>query len=821
MLAGKLLADLGADVIKIEPPGGSSSRHRGPFIDGIPHPQKSLFWSGLNLDKRSVTIDVARPTGRELFFQLAQCSDIILESFTPGYLDSLKMGYGHLRQRHPGIILASITPFGQTGPYSSYKGPDIVSWALGGYLWMTGDPDHPPLRVGGVEQAAQYGAVSAVGATLLALRQRAQTGHGQHVDQSTQQCGPWMLFQSLAHTLATGAVGRRGGTQVQWGRTFLKQTFACKDGHLYMTMGTGILSRGLMGVVEWMKAEGMASPSLQDIDSSTYDPTNLEQSEADALSASLSAFFLTKTKQEVLDGALARGLFITPINTVKDVVESPHFKAHNFWVHVDHQESGRSLSYPASPIRFAGNQGMNHRRAPVAGADADGVLTQLLGIPAEGVRPPGKGGKALATEPASKTSSKRPAGETYPPPKTPGRGRPMHGLKVLDLTATVAGPVVTRLLADYGATVVKVESDKRPDSGRSSTPYVGEPGLNRSLYFPFANSGKYSFGIDMSKPGAARFVAQHLVPWADVIVDSFAPGVMEKWGLTYESISAVNPKAILARICFIGHDGPLRNLKGFGNNASALSGISHLTAWKDGPPLGPYLAYGDHLAAYYTLAAIMAALEHRERTGKGHHIQVSILASILSLLTAECLDYQANGHERGPIGNWDDHAAPHGVYPCLGEDEWCAIAITSDTEWKALGKIIGEAWGTAARFASFERRREHQKELDQLIGKWTATWNKQKLMKRLQQAGVPAGAVQSHRDILRDPQLIHRRHLIRLNHPELGWHYTHTSTFRLSDAEGLPARCTPLLGEHTYSISKEVLGISDDAIAGYFSEFLQ
>ena len=827
MLAGKILADLGADVIKVEPPGGSSSRHRGPFVDGTPHPERSLSWFGLNLNKRSVTIDVTQPTGRELLFRLVQCSDIILESFTPGYLDSLAIGYQHLRQRHPGIILTSITPFGQTGPYAGYKGPDIVSWAMGGYLWMIGDPNRPPLRVGGIEQAHQYAAVSAVGGMLIALRQRAQTGRGQHIDQSVQQCGPWMLFQSMAHYIATGTVSKRGGTHVQWGRTFLKQTYECKDGDLFITIGTGVLSRGLQALVEWMMAEGMASQPLQQMDPSTYDPANLEQSAADALGDSLSAFFLTKTKQELLEGALNRGLFLTPINTVNDVVESPHLKAHGSWVKVDHPELGRSLPYPASPIRFAGNWEMSHRRAPSIAEDTDAILKDLLGLTLKEARaqaqvpPVGHARKTDMPHRATSPLSQGPTRAASPSMKLGNQARPLHGLKVLDFTATVAGPTVTRLLSDFGATVIKIESDARPDPSRTSTPYVGKAGLNSSLYFPFSNSSKYSFGIDMNKPGASRFVKKYLVPWADLVVDSFAPGVMEKWGLAYEDIAEISPKTILARICFVGHDGPLRNLKGFGNNASALSGVSYLTAWKDGPPLGPYMAYGDHLTAYYTLAAILAALDHRERTGKGHHIQISILESILSLLAPAFLEYDVRGNARTPVGNWDDHAAPHGVYPCLGQDEWCAIAVNTHEEWQALGKIINEPWAIASRFASFEDRREHQSELDQLLGQWTAAWNKKKLMDRLQKASIPAGAVQSQRDIFHDPQLKHRRHFARLKHPELGWHYTHTSAFRLSDAEGLPVRCAPLLGEHTFFICKEVLGLPDDLIAELFAEFLQ
>jgi benzylsuccinate CoA-transferase BbsF subunit len=296
---------------------------------------------------------------------------------------------------------------------------------------------------------------------------------------------------------------------------------------------------------------------------------------------------------------------------------------------------------------------------------------------------------------------------------------------------------------------------------------------------------------------------------------------MEKWGMSYPDISQINPRAILARICFIGHQGPLRDLKGFGNNASALSGITSLTAWEEGAPVGPYLAYGDHLAAYYTVAGILAALDHRDRTGAGRQVQISILGGIVSLLSPVVLEYGAVGTVRKPMGNRDDSAAPHGVYPCRGQEAWCAIAVTTNEEWQALARTIGEPWAKDPRLATVENRRRNQEELDTLLGRWTATWDKKRLMERLQKAGVPAGSVQTPRDILDDPQLKHRRHFIRLQHPDLGWHTTHTSTFRLSDAEGLPGMRAPLLGEHTYSICKDVLGIPDDLIARYYEEFLQ
>ena len=807
MLAGKIFADLGAEVIKVEPPGGAPSRHRGPFLGGTPHLEKSLFWSALNLNKRSVTLDLAHPSGRARFLRLVQTSDLVIESFAPGRLDSLSLGYRDLSQAHPPVVLTSITPFGRSGPFASYKSPDLVSWAMSGYMWMTGDPSRAPLRPGGIEQAAQYAAVSSVGATLIALQHRARTGRGRHVDQSIEQLGPWMLFQSFAHYIAHGTISKRGGVRIQWGKTLLKQVHACKDGYLYITMGTGILSRGLVGLVEWMKADGMAPPALHQIDSATYDPTNLEQADADALSDALAAFFLTKTKQELLEGALARGLFITPINTIPDVVTSDHFKGHGLWQGVAHPERANALPHPASPVRFVGEPADPSAPAPAIGRDNNAIFTALLGLPSG----------SAPTQVAPPQAPKRkpiPKGGTSP-------SKPLDGIKVLDLTATVAGPVVTRLLADYGATVVKIESDARPDSSRTSTPYVGAVGMNHSLYYPFSNSSKYSFGIDMSKPGAAGFIKKHFAPWADVVIDSFAPGVMEKWGLAHRDIAQVNPKVIMARIAFIGHEGPLRNLKGFGNNASALSGISYLTAWEDGPPIGPYLAYGDHLAAYYTLAAVLAALHRRERTGQGSHIQVSILGSILSLLAPSFLEFAANGVARKPMGDRDDLAAPHGVYPCRGDDEWCAIAVTSDAEWQALAQRIGEPWASDPRFATLKQRREQQVELDRLMSGWTSAWDKHKLMRALQASGIPAGAVQNYRDLFSDPQLKHRGHFVRLNHPEMGLHYTHTSTFRLSDVDPSPTLRAPLLGEHTYSICKDFLGLPENEIATLFDQFLQ
>ena len=388
----------------------------------------------------------------------------------------------------------------------------------------------------------------------------------------------------------------------------------------------------------------------------------------------------------------------------------------------------------------------------------------------------------------------------------------LEGVKVLDFCWVAIGPMTTRYLSDFGATVVRVESIHRVDTLRTATPHKdGIPGINRSGYFANYNGGKRSIALNMSQP-RARELARELAKWADVVTENFTPGIMERWGLGYDDIRQSNPGVIMFSASMQGRGGPYSNHPGFGPVLTALSSHTHLTGWPDRTPTSPYGAYTDFLLPHLTVAAITAALDNRRRTGEGCHLDFSQLEGSLYFVAPPLMDYAANGRVQTRQGNEHPKFAPHNAYPCVGDDRWCAIACTNDAEWEALCRLMGEpSLASDARFATAEARKRNEEPLDKIIGRWTQRQDAFDLMHRCQKAGVPAGVVETCEDLFNDPQLAHRNHYVFLDHKEIGLHANDANCFTLSESPPTyqPA---PLLGEHTDWVLHEILNLPEAEI---------
>lgn len=397
--------------------------------------------------------------------------------------------------------------------------------------------------------------------------------------------------------------------------------------------------------------------------------------------------------------------------------------------------------------------------------------------------------------------------------------RPLDGIKVLDFSATVLGPTVTRYLADHGATVVRVESITHPETTRMATPYAGmEPGINRSGYFATHNAGKLSLSLDMRKPKAIE-VAKRLVRWADIVIETFTPGVMRRWGLDYEELRKIKHDIIMVSSSLEGQTGPYSSHRGYGQISAAMTGWFELTGWPDGEPVGPYSAYSDFIGWNYLLISILVALDYRNRTGKGQYIDHSHVESGVHFLSPALLDYNVNDRVATRMANRDPYAAPHGAYRCQGQDRWCVIAVTNDEEWEAFGRVIGSPnWVKDPKYATLISRKENEDELDKLVEGWTINHTAEEVMALMQQAGVPAGLVENAEDLFLDPQLQHRQAFVTLDHREIGTYHISTAVFRSSKYSNKPLSPAPLLGEHNEYILKEFLGMSDDEIADLVAE---
>jgi len=385
----------------------------------------------------------------------------------------------------------------------------------------------------------------------------------------------------------------------------------------------------------------------------------------------------------------------------------------------------------------------------------------------------------------------------------------LKGIKVADFTWVVVGPLTTRYLAAFGATVVKVESLQRAELLRTSRPFKDDkPGVNRSGYFSFLNANKYSMTINLNVPTGIE-IAKRLVSWSDVVVENFVPGLMEKWGLGYEELREIKQDIIMLRTSNQGQTGPLARQPGLGPHLVGLSGLSHYSGWPDREPIGFGMAYTDMIAPPFAAAAIIAALEHRRRTGEGQFLDISQMETAIQFLSPQVLDYTVNNRVGGRIGNRCPYAAPHGAFPCSGENEWCAIAVLTQGQWERFGRVTNEPWATSDKFRTLKDRKENEDELEGRISEWTTNFRGKELMHLLQDAGIPAGVVQSNKEVLDDPQLRHRKSFWVLNHEALGAfpHLGEPLRLPLSPARAkMPAPC---LGIHTELVCREMLGMSE------------
>lgn len=389
-----------------------------------------------------------------------------------------------------------------------------------------------------------------------------------------------------------------------------------------------------------------------------------------------------------------------------------------------------------------------------------------------------------------------------------------EGLKVIEFAWAAVGPQVGRELAEHGAMVIKVESHKRLDILRTAPPFKDNiPSYDRSAYFAAYNTGKYSISVDLSKPGAQELI-RRLVSWTDVLIEAWAPGVMAKMGLDYESVRKINPQIIYCSTCMLGQSGPYRNFSGVGNHINALAGFCHATGRMDGEANNVHTAYSDFIAPWYLVIGIIGALLRRRQTSQGMYMEQAQLEAAISFMGPHVLDYVTNHNLLGRRGNRDRYMAPHGVYPCRGTDRWIAIAVTDDEDWLCLRGVMGNPeWAKDAKFDSTLGRKENEDELDRRLSGWTRNFPAEQLMAMLQGAGIAAGMVEEGQDMLADPQFKAREHFRVLNHRVIGPHTYNAPAYKLSGTPCEITRPAPCLGEHNEYIFKDLLGFADDDIA--------
>ena len=821
-LCARILGDMGADVIKIEPPGGDPDRSIGPFYNDRPHRDRSLSYWAYNTNKRSMTLDLENASGRRTFLRMARAADFVIESKPVGYLKSLGLDYRRLAEVNPSLVMTSISPFGQSGPYKSYKDGDIVAMATGGLLYLAGNPERRPVVIGVPQSYCQAGAQAAAG-TMIAHFHRLRTGKGQYVDLSMQEAVTDSLDWVQQYYDTRQVICTRGGTPGL--KIHRNWVWECKDGYVSWVWWVGAgWGRKNIPLLEMMKEDGIDEGLLQVPweEKSLY---KLPQEEVDKWESAFRRFFRGHTVGEMVDAAAARRILLFPINGPKRVVENEQLKARGLFVDLKPYGIDKPVKFPGPPLKSTAPLWRSPAAAPRAGQHTSQVMRELATwkrakYPPDPVSPSLLVNHLLSpTAPLARGAWERNKKDGV----QPSRKGALEGIKVADFTWLVAGPTVSKYLAMFGATVVKVESSTRLDGTRQTGPFAGKPTFNSSAQFANHNASKLSLGVNMTDPRGLE-VARKLANWADVIVENFTPGVMAKWGLGYNDIRKTNPGVVMLSTSFQGQTGPAAMQSGYASLLHALCGINHVTGWPDLPPVDLGAAYGDLIGVWFAIATVAAALDRRSKTGKGVAIDLSQFESSIHFLAPAILDYTVNGREWARQGNRSENAAPHNVYRCADDaaagsaanDRWCAIACYTEQEWLALCKVLDNAsLAKEPRFATQALRRRNADALDALIDGWTGSRKAEEVMRTMQKAGVPAGVVASGYDLHADAQMRHRGHMVKLQHAQMGLRTYDAPSFRLSRTPH-EMRAAPLLGEHTHYVVTSLLGMSD----GEFAELL-
>ena len=762
MFCSYLLRRLGADVTRVE------SRDE---------PEPSPTWLAYAQGSRRVTLDLETADGRSSLEDLVRDVDLVVESADPGTWERAGLGYEHLATVNPALVWVSITAFGSHGPKAAYAATDLIVQAAAGALDLAGPVDRAPLRTAAVTAWAHAGAEAAGGA-LIALTEARRSGRGQRVEVSAQRAKNLAAFFHLQGVRVGHKRLRRTGSGFTAHGVTFPFVWSAADGFVSLTVSLDEMNKPFLDrLLGFMREERAVDEDL----ASTNWPAHfrlvrsgdLPNTDLQRLADAIADFLAVRTKADLMAAALDRRLLLVPVTTVDDLLTSPQLEARRFWED-EPGDDGRLVRVPAHVVRESG-----------AAAGTTGPSRRIVD---------GDAGTA--------------AGEPGPS----DGAAPLAGVKVLDLMWVMAGPTSTGVLAQYGATVVRVENPGRIDSVRLLAPYYdGKAGRERSLAFASINAGKLSLTLDLTTP-EARAVVLDLVRWADVVTESFSPKAMKAWGLDYEALRAVKPDLIMLSSCLFGQDGPYALMAGYGTMGAAIGGMIHPTGWSDQVPAGPFGAYTDVCAPRISTAVLLAALERRRRTGEGGYLDQSQIETSLLYMLPAIVDHQRNGTDWDRLGNDDPDLFPHAVYPAAGDDEWVAVAVRDAGDWQALATVVGRPDLAADdHLRSVDGRRSRRDEIDQAVADWTSRVLPGEAEATLQQAGVPAHAV-LHADSPPCPQLEHLHHTVTVPHEGQPDRVIERTRIELTRTPPVPSH-VPAMGQHTEHVLRDLLGYPPERIA--------
>jgi crotonobetainyl-CoA:carnitine CoA-transferase CaiB-like acyl-CoA transferase len=746
-MCGRLLSDLGADVIRVEPPGGAASRAYAPLHDGV-----SLTFATHNAGKRGIVIDQTSAGGRERLLRLLDDADIWIQTGAP--LDT-----NVVRARNPGLVVLSITDFGLTGPYRDWVATDWTLLAMGGVLSRSGLPGREPLMPPG-DMALQVTAMQATWAALVAYWNRLECGRGDHIDFS--------LYEATAQAIdpAMGTVGTAQAAGYAETRDRPAPgpypIFRCRDGHVRVVL---LAPRQWHAMRAWLgEPEDLQDPELETIRGRAL--------ASDRLHEAFEQHFRERDKHELTLEGQARGVPIAPVLTPADVLAAEHFRARGA---IARTELARGIMADA-PTGFAEIDGCrvrSGRRAPELG-EHDGEL----------FAEPARGPDAIGVD----------AGRPR---------RPLEGLRVLDFGVIVLGAEAARLFCDQGAEVIKIESRAFPDGARVSP-----------VHFAIGHRGSRGLGVNL-RTSEGVDVIKRLVARSDVVLANFKPGTLDKLGLGAPVLREINPGIVVVNSSAVGATGPWSTWMGYGPLVRCVSGLTSLWRYPedDGGFSDSTTIHPDHYAARVTAITALAALIGRRRSGRGAEIATSQAEAILMQIGGLLVEESLQPGAVGATGNAGRHAAPWGVYPCAGDDEWCVVTVRDDDDWRRLRSALGDPdWAKGEDLATSTGRLARRAELDEQLTAWTRERAPREVTATLQAAGVPAGFMQRAAAYEDDPQLRARDFLRTFEQPGLGPMAIEHAPFR-SELIPAPANApAPEPGEHTREICTGLLGMDPDDV---------
>jgi crotonobetainyl-CoA:carnitine CoA-transferase CaiB-like acyl-CoA transferase len=766
-LAGRILADLGADVLKVEPPAGDPGRLRPPFAGGVVAPDRSLAFLYRNANKRGAVIDLHDADGWRRFCTLCEHADILLENLDAGARGRHGLAPIEVRERHPHLVHVAIADFGLDGPRAGWRLEALPALAASGALHASGFPDLPPCAVPGY-LAHDCAAIYAVAGALAAVLERARQGEGQTVEVSVQEAAlgglnPWSI--PLADYARVYPMISPSPPRNADGAYHVLPTL---DGYVRVLPGSPRQWQAFVRLIG--SPEALAGPE--------WEHPAFRLLGGDVIRHLASEAFAGRRRADVLADGRRLDVPIVPVNTPDEFVAEEQTQVRGYFRRTDFPHLDGAPFAPA-PLNFSATPAVLARPAPAPGSDAGGWDARVP-APVSGEQP-------------------RPA---------------LAGLRVVNLGVGAVGPEVCCVLADLGAEVIKIESRANLDFLRRVTIETDTP--NRAWTFNVECRGQQSVCLDL-RTARGRELALGLCGAADVVVENNRGGVVRAWGLDYPDVRRRRPDVIYVASQGFGRGGPLGEASAFGPLNSSFAGVNWLWNHPEAPyPAGVSLNHPDHIASKLAAVAVLAALEHRRRTGEGQLIEMAQTEAAAYLIGEYYLEGPCTGTAPAPRGNAVDWAVPHGVYPCAGEDRWCAIAVVGEAAWTRFIACLG--WAPEERWATLAGRVAARSEIDARVAAWTRTRTPDEAAATLQAAGVSAMAVQSADDHRADPHLAARGALVTVEHPEIGAERHIGNPICFSRTPSVTPSCAPLLGGDTEAVLTRVLALSAAEVAALVEE---